>query len=219
MTTLFEMFENIETQWYDDVCKNLIYILYRIGYCIISCMSQIEILFINSAVNKEFSALFNSITPKHTFKFIKDGKLIQTQYESYSYYLDDSKFDFIIFSNGKNNRIITNINQHLVFKKDPLDILITPVLNQLWFSSTLHYSGEDDTVHSVPIEFNTQTYNYLLSENIFDNLFIEYFIQTYYNINLQNTMYSICILNMNFNIDTYNRNKLITLQHILKKEM
>ena len=40
-----------------------------------------------------------------------------------------------------------------------------------------------------------------------------------YNINLKNTMYSIDILHMNFTIETFNRNQLISLQNILKKQM
>ncbi len=221
MTTLFDMFDNIKTQTYNQINNNIIYFGYRVGYSLVSFISYIEIMFTNSVVHKCISSLFNSMNPKFIFQFIKDGKQIQTQYECYKYYLDDSKFDFIIFSNGINNRIIKNINQHICFNKDPNDILISPVFTTPWFSSTLQYSvmDNDTNILSIPIEFNNSQYNYLLHENIFDNLFIEYFIQTYYNINLQNNMYSISILNTNFKIDIYNRNKLINLQNILKKEM
>lgn len=223
MNNLFDMFDNIKTQTDNQIYNNIMYFGCRVGYYIVSFISYIEIIFKNSVINTWIYALFDIINPKFKFQFIKDGKRIQTQYDYYSSYLDDSKFDFIIFSNGTNNRIIKNINQHLCFKKDPNDILMSPISTTPWFSSTLQYSvmsDSDNNIYSIPIEFNNNSqYNYLLYENTFDNLFIEYFIQTYYNINLQNNMYSISILNMNFKIDIYNRNKLITLQNILKKEM
>jgi hypothetical protein len=176
-----------------------------------------EILFKTSIFNQILTTAFDKMTTKYVFQFIKNGKCIQTQYNSYKVYLNPNKFDFIIFSAGTARRIIKNINQDMVFNKDPLTCIHNPI-QHLWFSCTVEYLI-DNAIYTLPVEFNTPKYNYLLPENVFDNLFIEYFIQTHYNINLQNMEYSIIILNNNFKIDTYNKNTVIALQNILKKEM
>lgn len=217
MNTLLDIFNNIKTQTCNQIYTNMINFGYHMCYNIFSVSSQVEILYKNSIFNQIVTSVFYKMTTKYVFQFIKNGKCIQTQYNYYKVYLNPNKFDFIIFSAGNNCRIINNIHQDIVFNKDPVTCIHHPIQN-LWFSATLEYSI-DNTIYTLPIEFNTNKYNYLLPENVFDNLFIEYFIKTHYNIQLQNIEYSIIILNHNFKIETYNKNTVISLQNILKKKM
>jgi hypothetical protein len=204
----------------EDTTKQMYSNALKLGYAILSFISYIEICFKNSVFYKLWLLFMELFYRKYTFKFIKNGEIIKVlyEYDYYSYYVPEDTFDFLIFSNGINNQIIKNIDQQVVYGKKSTEIVNNPCKQNIWFSSTLHYTIED-TVHSMQIDFNTPQYNYILSENIFDNLFIEYFVKKYYNINLKNTMYSIDILHMNFQIETFNRNQLISLQNILKKQM
>jgi len=212
--TLFDMFNNIKTHTTKQIYTNAL----KIGYNIFSSMCYIEICFKNSVFYKLWLLLIELFYSKYSFTFIKNNQKLRVQYDYYSYFIQEDTFDFMIFSNEINHRIIKNTDQYICFGKNPREIENTPCNKNIWFSSTLHYTI-NNMVHSIPIEFNTPKYNYILSENIFDNLFIEYFVKTYYNINIKDTMYSIEILHMNFQIETFNRNNLISLQNILKKQM
>lgn len=210
---MLDMFNNIKTQ----TNKHIHSTIFNVGYTICNFLSSIEISFKQSVLHKWWLLFIEQVYSKYQFKFIKNGKIIRVQYNSYYSYMPEDTFDFLIFSNGINNRLISNKDQHLYFCKNPIYIVNTPCHNKIWFSSTLHYYSLDQSIQSTPIEFNTPKYNYLLSENIFDNLFIEFFVNHHYNLNIQNDIYSIDILHMNFKIETFNRNQLISLQNILKK--
>ena len=211
---MLDMFNNIKTQTTNNVYSSAIHF----GYTMFSFMSYIEICFKNSVFHKLWLLIIELFYSKYTFTLIKNGEQIRVQYDLYSYYIPDDTFDFMIFSNGINHRIIKNTDQYICFGKIPSEILNTPCNQNIWFSSKLHYTI-DNIVYSIPIDFNTPKYNYLLSENIFDNLFIEYFVKKYYHVNIKDAMYSIDILHINFQIETFNRNQLISLQNILKKQM
>jgi hypothetical protein len=214
--TMIDVFNTIKTQTTKLFYGNMV----KFGYTMLSVMSSIEICFKNSVFHKLWLLFTELFYRKYTYTFIKNGKISQVRYEydSYSYYIPENTFDFLIFSNGIFHRIIKNTDQPVCYGKPSTEVLTTPYVKNIWFSSTLYYTI-DNKIHTLPIEFNTTKYNYLLSENVFDNLFIEYFVKKHYNVDIKNSMYSIDILHMNFQIETFNRNKLISLQNILKKQM
>ena len=215
--TLVDMFNNIKTQTTKYLYSNAI----QFGYTLLSFMSAIEICFKNSVFHQLWLLFKELFYRKYKYTFIKNGETshVRYTYDLDSCYIPDNTFDFLIFSNEHNHcRIIKNTNQRECYGKESAKVLTTPYEKNIWFSSTLYYTI-DKTIYSLPIEFSTPNYNFILSENVFDNLFIEYFVKKYYHVNIKDLSYYIDILHMNFQIEKFNKNQLISLQNILKKQM
>lgn len=215
--TMLDMFTNIKTQTTKLFYGNAV----KFGYTVLSVMSSIEICFKNSVFHQLWLLFKELFYRKYKYTFIKNGEIshVRYTYDLDACYIPDNAFDFLIFSNEHNHcRIIKNTNQRECYGKESSQILITPYVKNIWFSSTLHYTI-DNRVKSLPIEFSSSNYNFILSENVFDNLFIEYFVKKYYKVDLKGVTYYIEILHMNFQIEKINKNQLISLQNILKKQM
>ena len=175
-------------------------LLIKISYYAIYCYSKMQLVVQNSSLAKLICILFyNNYANNNVVEVIFEGVVINKINKNNIDYLMSANYDFILYSEIKNNltykRIIYSDTLKLNHKNEGLFVCEPSEVKFVLTEIIL----EDKKIN---INFKMNDDNYYVCDNIFNSKFIIYFLNKYYSEDIQNMSldkYQIDILDQNVN--------------------